>query len=105
MARLLGNESKNGCFTRITVMFTAVARRASKVFCLTEVRAGNCGHWSLRGLSSLLVDRGFRQLSQGLVRLLLFLQGFIEKAHSLLQTKLLCPCLQRPISGDLIVLD
>jgi hypothetical protein len=60
--------------------------------------------WSLCGLLGLLVDCGFRQLSQGLVRFLLFLQGFIEKTHGLLQTKLLCPCFQRSIPGDLIVL-
>jgi hypothetical protein len=48
---------------------------------------------SLRGFSSLWVDRGFRQLGQSLVRFLLFLQSFVEKTYGLLQTKLLRPCL------------
>jgi hypothetical protein len=47
----------------------------------------------------------FAQLSQGVVCFLFFLQGFIEQPHGLLQTKLLHPCLQRSIPGDLIMLD
>jgi hypothetical protein len=57
------------------------------------VNARNLRSISLRRLFSLLIDGGFRQFGQRLVRFLLFLQSFVEKAYGLLQSKLLGPCL------------
>src|SRR5215471_10707435 len=52
-----------------------------------------------------LVDGGFRQLGQRFVGLLFLLQSLVEQARGLLQAEVPGPGLQRPVAGNLIVLD
>src|SRR5258705_2508754 len=59
---------------------------------------------SFRGLG-VLVDLGFRELTQGTVRCLLFLKGCIEQLHRIGVTQFVCPGLERAITRNLVMLD
>src|SRR4029453_14716749 len=58
------------------------------------------GLW-LRGFS-FLIDTDFGKFAESCIRILLFLQGFLEKIYRLRKTEFTCPGAQRPVAGDLV---
>jgi hypothetical protein len=56
-------------------------------------------------LRRFLIDDAFRDLRQGRVGVLFFLQRRVEKPYGICKTQFICPGFQRPVAGYFVMLN